>query len=365
MPRNQVIRLVLLAVLVTAFGLTVVRGRQHGELRLYTLEGPIMGTSYTVRLVAEELSAEARETVERAVQTALEEVDQKMSTYRESSELSRFNRHRSTAPFPLSKETLEVVGLALEVSRESGGAFDVTVAPLVDAWGFGPSRRRGTVPSDEELAELKARVGWQHLELDLERGALKKAIEGLEVDLSAVAKGYAVDRVAEALQRAGRHRFMVEVGGEVRTAGTNDAGTPWRIGIERPIPGARGIDRVVRPGERALATSGSYKNFFDRDGERLSHTLDPRTARPVTHRLVSVTVLADTCALADAWATALEVLGPEEGWALVERQGLAARFVVEREGELAERMTPSFARATDASPPGAPLAGDLSKGARR
>ena len=284
--------------------------------------------------------------VEEEVRRVLERIEGRMSHYRPAAEISRFNRARTTEPQPMSRETLGVVAEALEVGRASGGAFDVTVGPLVDAWGFGPPGRAPAGPDEASLAALRARVGAELLEVDRLAATLRKRRPDVIVDLSAIAKGYAVDAVASLLAARGFGNHLVEIGGDLRAGGGNERGEPWRIAFERPAPGAPATRRIVPLRDAAVATSGDYRNFYELDGVRVSHTVDPRTGRPVTHRLRSVSVIADRCSLADARSTALNVLGPDEGYALSVAQGWAALFVTDDgSGGLVERETPAFAAA--------------------
>ncbi len=328
------------------------------------LAGAAMGTRWSVVLDA---TGRARADVERA-RMAIEEqftaVDQRMSTWDPDSELSRFNRHASVEPFPLSAETLEVLAIAQQVSEDSGGAFDVTVSPLVAAWGFGPGARApGQAPEPAELAALRALVGYRLLELSPAEGAARKLHPGISCDLSAVAKGWAVDRAAEALAGLGFTDFLLELGGEVRVRGERPGGSAWRVAIERPDPDARAVQASIVLRDAALATSGDYRSFYERDGERLSHLLDPRSGEPVRHGLASVSVVHSEAALADAWATALAVLGPVEGFARAEAEGLGAYFIERTAaGGFAVRATARFprvrpARIASATPPRDPHGG--------
>jgi len=336
---------VLSAVLVFG-GLAGCQRSDAPELATNAFQGATMGTTFTVKVVTSEPleSLESAE-LEAAVADELAEVNARMSTYLDDSELSRFNRHASTEPFELSIPTLEVMAKAIEVSRLSGGAFDVTVGPLVNAWGFGPEVVAGQHPGDEELARLLEEIGWEKLELDFESATARKLHPGLYVDLSAIAKGYGVDRVAETLLERGYSNFMVEVGGEVRTHGLAASGEPWRIGIERPQLQRGVTQRVVELRDAAVATSGDYRNYREENERRISHIIDPRTGYPVAHRLSSVSVLSEKCLHADALATAILVLGPEEGWELAEREEIAAVLLV-RTGkrDFEERQTPAFER---------------------
>ena len=309
----------------------------------FRFTGPTMGTTYIVKVVPTDDYSDALNTeLAHRISDALENVNALMSTYQPDSELSRFNASRSLEPFSISKETAEVFACAQAVSRATNGALDVTIGPLVNAWGFGPEVRSG-VPGDAEIDALRKRVGYEKLVLDLDNNTIRKTIPDLYCDLSAVAKGYAVDRVAELLEAMGLDYF-VEVGGEVRARGVDDAGRPlWTAGIEQPIPDRRVVYRVVPMAEGALATSGGYRNFYEENGERISHTIDPRTGRPVRHPPGSVSVLDARCAVADAYATALVVLGPEAGYALAVELDLPALFLtVDEHGTIQERMTPAF-----------------------
>ena len=295
------------------------------------LRGPTMGTQFSVVLSGEGLQPEALERLQAEIDAELVEVNAQMSTYLPDSELSRFNTEGGVGEaFGVSAELAEVVALALEISAASQGAFDVTVGPLVDAWGFGPDPRQRALLGDETIAALRDRVGYE--KLLVEGASLRKTAADLRVDLSAIAKGHGCDRVAALVEAAGHANYMVEIGGEVRVAGSNPRGEAWRVGIERPTrdaEGARAVEAILRVRDVSVATSGDYRNYFEQDGVRYSHTLDPRTGRPITHGLASVTVIDPaSAARADAWATALNVLGPEAGLALAEERELAAYFLV-------------------------------------
>ena len=348
-------------------------GRAANEV---VLQGPTMGTYYRVRALAEAGESEA---IRRLVERRLEAVDRAMSTYRDDSETSRFNGLAAGESFALSEEAWPVVELAWRVREESGGAFDPTVGPLVDAWGFGaPGRGAAPVPPGEDaLTELARAVGG--IELRPADRRLLKLHPGAALDLSAIAKGWAVDRVSEDLTRAGHANHLVEIGGEVRTAGHSSAGDPWRVAIERPAPRrarsaavapGRGVprrgaierppapaapfaaapNRTLPPGlqqvleltDGALATSGDYRNYWEQGGIRYSHTIDPRTGRPVEHAVASASVVHASCAVADAYATALMVLGPDEGLRWANRHAISALLLVYREDSLEELPSNAF-----------------------
>jgi thiamine biosynthesis lipoprotein len=309
------------------------------------LRGATMGTTYSVQIPEDPAVAFDRAALAERIKALLAEINALMSTYQPDSELSRFNASASTDWIPASPELVAVIAAAQEVSRASDGAFDATVGPLVNLWGFGPRVTADALPTDAEIAAARALVGWQKLRLRDEPPALRKARPDLYVDLSAIAKGYAVDRVAEVLEAAGITNYLVEIGGELRGRGVNGRGEPWRIAIERPDTERRAIFRVVALQDLGMATSGDYRNFFEVDGERYSHTIDPASGRPVGHRLASVTVLADAAMDADAWATALLVLGPERGMALADAQGIAALFIEHAADALRATASQAFSAA--------------------
>jgi thiamine biosynthesis lipoprotein len=310
---------------------------------LLELRGPTMGTRYSLKVVAEPGDPARERRIAAAVEAELARIVALMSTWDPESELSRFNRSAAGAPFPVSPETLEVFGAARQVSARSKGAFDVTVGPLVDAWGFGPAERLPEPPGEAVLRRLRERVGYRRVEIDEDRGALVKRRDDVVCDLSALAKGYAVDRVAGALRALGHRDFLVEVGGELRAEGLRPDGEPWRVAIEAPVRARRAPYGTVALSGRAMATSGDYRNYYEADGVWLSHLIDPRTGHPISHSLASVSVVHPQGVLADAWATALLVLGPEEGYATAEREGLAAHFIERTpDGGLRARATPGF-----------------------
>lgn len=291
------------------------------------LSGETMGTTWHAILPGDTQDTPA---LQAGIEASLSRVNKLMSTYDSESELSRFNRH-GVEPFSLSSETMQVMRIAEQVSRESEGAFDITVGPIVNAYGFGP-QLSPTPPSDEALDSMRAYVGLDKVALDEAALTATKRDPRVYCDLSAVAKGYGSDAVAEFLEAQGVANYMVEIGGEVRTRGVRPEGGPWSIGIERPDAAQQTVLLAVpmrSDGKaQALATSGDYRNFFMEDGKRISHTIDGRSGRPIEHMLASASVLHDSCAWADAYATALMALGPEQGLAMAERLGLAVYLLV-------------------------------------
>ena len=304
------------------------------------LRGSTMGTTYSVQVTELPPSVDGV-ALQRRIDALLREVNGLMSTYQPDSELSLFNASQSTEWFPVSPELARVVNQAQEINAASDGAFDVTVGPLVNLWGFGPEVKADQLPTQPEIDAALANTGHAKLQVRIDPPALRKERPGLYVDLSAIAKGYGVDRVAELLAEEGIANALVEIGGELHGRGHNGRGEPWRIAVERPDPAARSVFRVVPLRDMGMATSGDYRNFFQLDGKRYSHTIDPATGRPVTHALASVTVVGASTARADAWATALLVLGPEQGLSLAQQLGLAA-LLIEQDGDA------QVAHATDA-----------------
>jgi thiamine biosynthesis lipoprotein len=292
------------------------------------LEGETMGTYFVVKLEVPEDFAGSQEELLEAIQGELDFVNDTMSTYKKDSELSKVNAAWTTDPIPISAELAHVIGNSLQVSNNTGGAFDITVGPIVNAYGFGPDLNVRP-PNDDELAMLWLRVGSDKFSIDLDGLTLTKVRQDVQLDLSAIAKGYGVDRVASKLDAIGVEKYFIEVGGEVRTLGTNPDGETWKVGIEKPIDGKSEIHKAVPLTNQSMATSGTYRNFYMEDGQRVSHTIDPRTGTPVSHNLVSVSVIHPDCELADAYATALLVLGPEEGPKAAKELGLEAVFIVE------------------------------------
>ena len=317
------------------------------------LDGDIFGTTYHLEARSETQALDAR-ALQRAVEDRLHTIDAQMSTWKAESDVSLFNRADADQWVPVSDETVAVIRLAQSIHKRSNGAFDITVGPVLKLWNFGPAAGGAfQVPDERRIATALARVGSQHLLTERNPPRLKKRIAQVEVDLSAIAKGYAVDAVCETLGLAGADHYLVEIGGEVRTRGVNASGSPWRIGIESPTPHQRGVASVVALRDEAMATSGDYRNFFERDGRRYAHTIDPTTGQPVSSNVTSVTVFAQTCAEADAYATALMAMGDDAiEWA--NRNGIEALFFVRQGNDISSRTSAAFAtsrlRPGDASP---------------
>lgn len=305
--------------------------------RLSVLSGPTMGTTWSVKYTG--TPDENIDSLKADIEAALEQVNAEMSTYRADSVLSRFNQAAAGTLVDLPADTQKVLKAAFSLSEMTGGAYDVTVGPLVNLWGFGPESDRFEPPQADEIEAARRRVGWQSLLLDGPR--LLQPGE-VYVDLSSIAKGFAVDKVAELMDKHGLKSWLVEVGGELRARGTKPYGQPWRIAVERPIPGVREVEQVVALKDMAVATSGDYRNFFESDGKLYSHTIDPRTGYPVQHALASVSVLHKSAMMADGLATAMTVLGPKEGMAFAKANELAVFFIVRTDEGVKELSTPAF-----------------------
>ncbi len=286
-----------------------------------------MGTTYAV-IAVDQTGDLDPDRVQKAIDTTLAEVNASMSNWDPASEISRFNA-AAPQPVDISPALAEVMALAKEVHAASLGRFDVTLGPLIELWGFGERTAQSAVPSATDIAEAQALVGQSRLlRLTRHPDTLEKTAPGVSVYLAAIAKGYAIDRLAAALRELGLSDFMVEIGGDLVTAGLNPRGTAWRIGIERPDPTSQRVEDVVALRNMGMATSGDYRNYFEQEGVRYSHIIDATTGRPITHGTASVTVLTDTAMAADAWATALLALGAEQGLPLAEKNDLAVFFIV-------------------------------------
>jgi thiamine biosynthesis lipoprotein len=295
------------------------------EPEVVRLSGETMVTTFNITAIGVDVDEEA---LADAVDQTLATVNAKMSNWDPNSEVSTFSASDSTDPVAVSDEFALVIDAANDVHDKSGGTFDVTLGPLIELWGFGPRKPEDPVPSDADIQTALGSVGQSRLlKLDRDAGTLSKSDAGVGINLSAIAKGYGIDAVAETLRDAGIENYMVEIGGDLVTMGQNDKGEAWRIGIEKPETGAQAIQLIVQLDDLGMATSGDYKNFFEQDGVRYSHIIDPTTGRPITHRTTSVTVLAENAMMADAWATAMLALGQEKGLKLAEEHKLAVYFI--------------------------------------
>lgn len=307
------------------------------ELQLtgYTM-GPIV---YTVKLVASEEQVK-ESNLAKQVDDLLIKINAQMSTYDKYSELSKFNQYQGSEPRQTSKELAQVLGESIRLAQLTDGTLDVTVGPLVNLWSFGPENRTEQVPSKDLIAQTKQHIGIEKITLD--SGMLSKSDPKVYVDLSAIAKGFAVDKVAELLEANGYHNYLVDIGGEMRLQGIKTNGEQWRIAVEKPISGERTVQKVIIPGDNAVATSGDYRNYFEENGIRYSHTIDPQSGWPISHKLVSVTVVHPSSMTADGLATAIEVMGPEKGFEFAKANQLAVYLISKSESGFTEYSTDQF-----------------------
>lgn len=306
-----------------------------------SISGSTMATTFSIKYQPSNDTPGIAD-VAKVVNDELAVVNQQMSTYLEDSEVSKFNQSQSTDWFTVSDETARVVDLALQYNRLSEGTFDVTVGPLVNAWGFGPSPTPTSPPSALQIATLLTSVGSDKLQVRLDPPALKKALPSVLIDLSAIAKGHGVDRVIERLSNLGIKNMMVEIGGEVRTSGTRADGQNWQVGIEVPDPRRRALHRTISFSNLALATSGDYRNFRQVGSEQVGHFINPKTGRPIEPEIASASVLMPDCASADAIATTLMASTLENALRLSTLHQWPVLLIVRREDQFETITTPQF-----------------------
>ena len=293
------------------------------------LSGQTMGSSWTVK-IAGDLPLSAAE-LQAGIQARFDAVNQALSTWQPDSALSRFNRDDSGSWQPVDAELLEVMAYALDLAEASGGAYDVTVGPLVNLWGFGPDPGTRQVPDAEAIARARARVGWRKVEIDRAGSRVRKQ-PGVYVDLSSLGKGRGVDRVAEYLDSRGLPNYLIDLSGKLRARGRNAAGAAWRVAVERPEADVSTAEANLEPGvvtllDASVATAGDYRRYFEIGGRHYSHIIDPHSGAPVTHHTVSATALGGDCMQADAWATVLMVMPPEQALSLADARGISGLLI--------------------------------------
>lgn len=316
-------------VLVMAFFMSLLAGCSVSEKQeIQTIYGFSMGTSYSVKVVST-LSESRR--LQLGIESTLADINDRMSTYLPHSDISNFASSEINTPVEVDVKTIEVIEKALGIANITEGYFDPTVAPLVDLWGFGPTPRNSAVPSDNEIQSVLSNIGHNQVSVNVETNTLSKSAPR-ELDLSAIAKGYAVDRIAEYLHSRNVENYLVEVGGEMRLSGIKPDNVKWKIAIEKPDTSVRAAFRLLEVTDGAVATSGDYRNFFEIEGKRYSHTINPKTGYPVEHDLASVTVVMNDCMEADAFATAFMAMGKEMALQLAEDKKIAA-FLIFKVGE--------------------------------
>ena len=290
-----------------------------------------MGTTYNVTVIDNPLSL-SKENLKKRIEETLNEVNQKMSNWYDQSEINMINNDNRGEPIDLSQELFDVINISTDIHNRSNGAFDITAAPLINLWGFGPNKSERKIPSVSEVSAALEMVGQTKL-LKLIPGLnqLKKRNSEVSINLSAIAKGYGIDRIARTLREEKIQNFLVEIGGDLITSGTNKNGKAWSIGIESPKGGRQIVQSVIKIKDQAMATSGDYKNFFEKNGIRYSHIIDPKTGYPIRHKTLSVTVLSKSAALADGWATAMLVLGKNDGMIVANKLDIPVFFISSHE----------------------------------
>jgi thiamine biosynthesis lipoprotein len=294
------------------------------DKRLPEASGPTMGTTWHLVLA----KGDTR-TASEMVQSRLDALESMFTNWRADSAVSRFNASRTTDWQPVPRELAEVMIFAQLLSKETNGAFDVTVSPLIELWGFGVKKSAHTIPADDAIATEMARVGWQKVEVRQEPPMLRKTQADVEINVAGLVEGYAVDDLVKRLREGGHVNFLLDVGGELFASGVKPDGTPWQVGVQQPDADKGVVTGAVALQDKALSTSGTYQQFFEVNGKRYAHVLDARTGRPVTHSLVSVSVISDSCFEADSWTTALLILGLKEGKETAARLGIDAMFIEE------------------------------------
>jgi thiamine biosynthesis lipoprotein len=315
--------------------LMLLAGCSDPQPELTLIEGRTMGTTYSVKA----LDVTDKQALAFALEVRLKAVNQLMSTYIADSEITNLNRLAVAESMVLSPENLSMLALADRINVESGGKFDVTLGPLIALWGFGADPRRTDVPDVKAINDALSRMGTDGLLIE---SSTVQKIRDIEVDFSAIAKGYGVDELARLVEQAGVTNYLVEIGGELRARGLSQRGQSWVVGIEAPDSTQRMPYTAVPLKDLAMATSGDYRNYFEVNGKRFSHILDPSTGYPITHSVVSVTVLAETTAEADGYATAINIMGEETGLALADRLNLPVMLIVKAEDGFATRTSRAF-----------------------
>ncbi|MGZ0749528.1 FAD:protein FMN transferase ApbE [Kluyvera sichuanensis] len=336
------LRTMLLGVVILLAGCDNTSAPATPKAQVTVLDGKTMGTFWRVSVVG--LDQNGAENLRQKVQTLLDGDDQLLSTWKNDSALMRFNQSQSTTPWPVSEGMADIVTESLRIGQKTQGAMDITVGPLVNLWGFGPDKQPVKTPTQAQIDAAKARTGLQNLTVINRAGQqyLQKAIPDLYVDLSTVGEGYAADHLARLMIEEGISRYLVSVGGALVSRGMNADGQPWRVAIQKPTDRENAVQAIVDINGHGISTSGSYRNYYELDGKRISHVIDPQTGRPITHKLVSVTVIAPTALEADGWDTGLMVLGTEKAQQVVREQGLAVYMIMKEGDGFTTWMSPQF-----------------------
>ena len=317
----------------------VLSGCGNGD-NLERFDGPTMGSRYSIQYVRHS-STPGPKAVQAEVENILADVDRQFSTYRSDSDIERFNALPADRCQVMPGPVLELIRVGEQLSSQSEGSYDLTVEPLLNLWGFGPQGREEKVPTAEALAEVRQRVGHAHLRIDGDQLCKDAAVE---VDFNSIAAGYAVDAIAAKLEAMGVHNYLAEATGELKAAGKKLDGSPWRVALEEPRDDQQVAERILAVDGYGVSTSGDYRNYFEQDGRRYSHTFDARTGAPVLHTLASVTVIHPSALMADGLSTLLLILGPERGWDYAETHDIGAFFVIRADTGFVTRTTQAFER---------------------
>lgn len=301
--------------------------------RTVAISGEAFGTTYNVSIVATPDAPVDEAALREIIDATLADVNAEFSNWDASSSVSRFNAKRSDEPHPISADFLKLMNMSNKIHLATAGYFDMTAAPLIELWGFFKPELTRAEPTPLQIDEALSHVGqWDLLAIDQSEMTIRKRDPAVQLNVSAIAKGYGIDWLSGEIAAAGHENFMTEIGGDLYASGLNAQGQAWSLGIEKPVPGQRSIQQIVTVSNQGMATSGDYRNFYEKDGVRYSHIIDPLTGRPVTHRTASVTVLAENATLADGWATALLAMGTEKGLPLADHMGLQVIFIDHADG---------------------------------
>ncbi|MEN8192527.1 MAG: FAD:protein FMN transferase [Bacteroidota bacterium] len=311
---------------------------------LVSLSGSTMGTTYSIKFIKNQDIETVQ--IKTDIDSTLKKVNQQMSTYIPTSELSQFNSYKDTSWFKISNDLAYVIKKSLDICGLSSGALDITVGPLVNLWGFGPEHRPTKIPSESDIQRALKNVGWENLQVTLNPPSVKKRNPNIYCDLSSTAKGYGVDKIAEYFDSLNISNYLIEIGGELNTKGNKIDKSPWRVGISKPDE-LGGIQEIINLSNSAMATSGDYWNYFEENGLRYSHTINPVTGKPIMHKLASVTVLAESCLLADGYATAMNVMGEKKAIEFAKKNNLKAYFIYRNNDEFVINYTNDFEKLID------------------
>ena len=311
------------------------------------LTGQTMGTSYSVTIVGNPNGVN-KQKLKESIENSLEKVNSQMSNWDKNSEVSLLNKNSSNKPILISQPLFNVIKAANNINLKSGGFFDITLTPLINLWGFGTKKQINEIPTEEEISFALSRVGQKNLlKLDSSDKTLFKAKQGISINLSAIAKGYGIDQLAKMLTEMKINRYLIEIGGDLIASGLNAKGEPWSIGVETPSSTKHSVQSILTIKNMAIATSGDYRNFFEKNGVRYSHIINPNTGKPIRHKTASVTVLAKKAMIADGWATAMLAMGAEKGMVVANRYKLAVFFISKRQNTFTTSSSLKFKELTD------------------